>query len=160
MQVSREYPVAPELLLDVLTDQAFLDARGDKFGGKASTVERSPEAIVVVTPRQLPLDQVPAAFKSFVGTGELVQTDTWDSNAIVPSGTWTTDVGSAPVKVSGTHSIKATDTGCEYAVDATIKSSIPFVGGTIESNVAGYLKSLIRKEQEFLADWLETHPQT
>ncbi|MEO6713011.1 MAG: DUF2505 family protein, partial [Mycobacteriales bacterium] len=64
MLVSREYPVSPGELLDVLTDQAFLDARNENFGGKApSTIERSSESVVVVTPRQLPLDQVPAAFK-------------------------------------------------------------------------------------------------
>lgn len=155
MLVSREYAVSPPELLDALTDKAFLDARNEKFGGKApSTVERSDEAIVVVTPRQLPLDQVPAAFKSFVGSGELVQTDTWVVGDGDQSGSWTTDVGSAPVKVSGTHRITATATGSEYAVDATIKSSIPFIGGAIESQVGGYLKNLVTKEQDFLAEWI------
>ena len=157
MLVSREYPVTPAELLDVLTDPAFLEARGKKFGGNApSTVQHNGDEIVVVTPRQLPLDQVPAAFKSFVGSGELVQTDTWDEGATEPNGSWTTDVGGAPVKVFGTHSIKATATGCEYAVETTIKASIPFISGAIESNVGGYLKSLIGKEQQFAADWIDS----
>jgi len=155
--VSREYPVAPAELLEVLTDQGFLDARGKKFGGNApSTVQRNGDEIVIVTPRQLPMDQVPAAFKSFVGSGELVQTDTWNAGDSEPSGSWTTDVGGAPVKVFGTHIIKATATGCEYAVDTTIKASIPFISGAIESNVGGYLKSLIGKEQQFAADWIDS----
>lgn len=155
MLVSREYPVKPAELLEILTDQAFLDARGEKFGGKVpSTVQRNGGQIVIVTPRQLPMDQVPAAFKSFVGSGELVQTDTWDAIDGDPSGSWTTDVGGAPVKVFGTHAITATDAGCEYAVDTTIKASIPFISGAIESNVGGYLKSLIGKEQQFAAEWI------
>lgn len=155
MLVAHEYAVTPAELLEVLTEQAFLDARAAKFGGSApSTVERSEESVVVTTPRQLPMDEVPAAFKSFVGSGQLVQTDTWVTGSGEPTGSWTTDVGGAPVKVSGTHSIKATATGCEYAVDATIKSSIPFLGGAIESQVAGFLKSLIRNEQEFAQEWI------
>lgn len=155
MLVSHDYAVSPTELLEVLTDQGFLDARAAKFGGSApSTVQRSGEAIVIVTPRQLPLDQVPAAFRNFVGSGELVQTDTWATGSGDPIGTWTTDVGGAPVTVSGTHGIKATATGCEYAVDATIKATIPFIGGAIESQVAGFLKTLIGGEQEFAADWI------
>lgn len=155
MLVSHEYAVSPAELLEVLTEQAFLDARAAKFGGSApSTIERSEESVVITTPRQLPMDEVPAAFKSFVGSGELVQTDTWVTGAGDPSGFWTTDVGGAPVKVSGTHSIKATGAGCEYAIDATVKSSIPFLGGAIESQVAGFLKTLIGKEQAFAADWI------
>ena len=158
MLVSHEYAVSPAELLDVLTAQAFLDARATKFGGSApSTVERSADSVVVTTPRQLPMDDVPAAFKSFVGSGELVQTDTWVTGSGDPSGSWTTDVGGAPVKVSGTHSIKATEAGCEYAIDATVKSSIPFLGGAIESQVAGFLKTLIGKEQAFAAEWIVAH---
>jgi hypothetical protein len=153
--VSHDYAVSPAELLEVLTDQAFLDARGAKFGANApSTVQHGADAIVVVTPRQLPLDQVPSAFRGFVGSGELVQTDTWEVGSGEPSGTWTTDVGGAPVKVGGTHRITATDTGCSYAVEATIKATIPFIGGAIESQVGGYLKSLIRTEQDFAADWI------
>jgi len=153
--VSHDYAVSPAELLEVLTDQAFLDARGAKFGANSpSTVQRGGEAIVVVTPRQLPLDQVPAAFRGFVGSGELVQTDTWAVGAGDPTGTWTTDVGGAPVKVDGTHRITATETGCRYDVDATIKATIPFIGGAIESQVGGYLKSLIGNEQDFAAEWI------
>ena len=155
MLVSHEYTVSPAELLRVLTDQAFLDARAAKFGGSApSTVQRSDDSVVITTPRQLPMDEVPAAFKSFVGSGELVQTDTWVTGSGDASGSWTTDVGGAPVKVSGTHSIKATATGCEYAVDATVKSSIPFLGGAIESQVAGFLKTLVANEQQFAAEWI------
>ncbi|MEP7054774.1 MAG: DUF2505 domain-containing protein [Actinomycetota bacterium] len=158
MLVSRDYAVTPTKLLEVLTDQAFLDARGAKFGAKSpSTVQRDADAIVVVTPRQLALDQVPSAFRGFVGSGELVQTDTWSVGAGDPTGVWTTDVGGAPVKVGGTHRITATDAGCEYAVETTIKASIPFIGGAIESQVGGYLKALIGNEQEFAADWIASH---
>ena len=158
MLVSHEYPVTPTQLLEVVTNQAFLDARGAQFGAASpSTVRRSAAEIVVVTPRQLPMDKVPTAFRSFVGTGALVQTDTWLLDQSDLSGTWSTDVGGAPVKVSGTHSIKATAAGCEYAVDATIKSTIAFIGAAIESQVGGFLKALIGKEQEFAAEWIASH---
>ncbi len=157
MQVTHEYAVAPNALLDVLTDAAFLAARGEKFGAAGdAVVVRDGDAVTITTPRQLPLDQVPSAFRGFVGNGTVVQTDELATNGEGVSGTFSIDAGGAPVKIWGTHEIAVAAGGSTYTIVATVKASVPFIGGAIESQVAGYLKKLIVEEQAFAAEWIES----
>jgi hypothetical protein len=158
VQVTHEYAVAPNALLDVLSDPAFLAARGEKFGATGdSVVTRDGAAVTITTPRQLPLDQVPAAFRGFVGSGTIVQTDELSATGDGVSGTFAIDAGAAPVKIWGTHEITPASDGSSYTISATIKASVPFIGGAIESQVAGYLNKLIVEEQAFAADWIASH---
>jgi hypothetical protein len=156
MQVEHAYDVAPRALLDVLTDDRFLQERGRRYGGRGEpSVQRSGDSIVVTVPRQLPVESVPGPLRRFVGSGALVQTDTWsDITDTRVSGTWTTDVGKAPLMLRGTHEIAATDTGCRYVVTAEVKVKIPFGGGAAERLVRDRLTELISSEQEFAATWL------
>jgi hypothetical protein len=157
MQVERTYDVAPRALFDALTDETFLRARSERYGGRGQpTVAKSDGATVVTVPRQLPVESVPGPLRRFVGSGALVQTDTWsqvgDSRI---SGEWTADVGKVPLSLSGAHEITATDTGCRYVVTAEVKVKIPFGGGAAEKLVREKLTELIRNEQAFAAEWLE-----
>ena len=155
MQVTHDYDVAPVELLAVLTDPTFLAARGAKFGANGeAVVQRSGDAVTVTTPRQLPLDQVPSAFRGFVGSGSITQKDELTVNGDAVSGTWSIDAGGAPVKISGTHDIAPAAAGSTYTVTALVKASVPFIGGAIESQVASYLKKLILEEHQFAADWI------
>jgi hypothetical protein len=56
--------------------------------------------------------------------------------------------------MQGTHSITAAGTGSRYVVTADVKVSVPFVGGMLAGEVSKFLGQLVRKEQEFLAEWL------
>jgi hypothetical protein len=155
MRVEREYDVAPQVLLDVLTDEAFLAHRGARFGGsEPAKLDRSADRVVIVVVRQLPVEAVPSPFRRFVGTGRLEQTDTWDITAPPVTGTWTADVGSSPVSLHGTHEITATTDGCRYVVTAEVKVRLPIGGRMAESLVSQRLTELVRAEQEFAADWL------
>jgi hypothetical protein len=157
VQVTQEYAVAPSELLEVLTDAKFLAARGAKFGAAGdAVVVRNGDAVTITTPRQLPMDQVPSAFRGFVGNGTVVQTDELAPDGDDISGTFAIDAGGAPVKIWGTHEIAATAGGSTYTITATIKASVPFIGGAIESQVAGYLKKLIVEEQAFAAEWAKS----
>jgi hypothetical protein len=156
VQIEHEYGVPPRQVLDVLTDAEFLRARGERFGAPApSTVERAATGAIVTTPRQIPLGEVPSAFRRYVGDGQLLQTDTFNevSDERV-GGIWVTDAGSAPVTMQGTHSITAAGGGSRYVVTADVKVSVPFVGGMLAGEVTKFLGKLVRKEQEFLAEWL------
>jgi len=159
MRVEHAYGVPPRALLAVLTDEQFLRERGSRYGGRGeAAVERSDGTVVVRVPRQLPIHGVPAPLRRFVGSGALVQTDTWshiDDDRVV--GTWTADVGRSPLVLHGTHEITATDDGCRYAVTADVKVKIPLGAGTAEKLVRQRLAELVRSEQQFAATWLEAH---
>jgi len=157
MQVEHAYDVPPRALLDVLTNEEFLRERSKRFGGRGDpSVSRSSDSVVVTIPRQLPVDAVPGPFRRFIGDGALVQTDTWSQIADDRiSGTWTADVGKAPLDLRGTHEIVATHGGCRYVVTADVKVKIPFGGGAAEKLVRERLAELVRNEQAFAATWLK-----
>ena len=160
MRVEHAYGVPPRALLAVLTDEQFLRERGSRYGGRGeAAVERSDGTVVVRVPRQLPIHGVPAPLRRFVGSGALVQTDTWsqiDDDRVV--GTWTTDVGRSPMTLRGSHEITATEGGCRYVVTAEVKVKIPFGGGAVENFVGERLAELVRNEQAFVSTWLEGGP--
>jgi hypothetical protein len=156
VQIEHEYGVPPREIFAVLTDAEFLRARGERFGSPApATVERAATGAIVSTPRQIPLEEVPSAFRRYVGDGSLRQTDTFNhvSDERV-AGTWVTDAGSVPVTMRGTHEITASGTGSRYVVTAEVKVGVPLVGGMLSGEVSKFLGQLVRKEQEFLAEWL------
>jgi hypothetical protein len=155
-QVEYAYDVPPQALLDVLTDERFLQARSQRFGGSGDPqVDRSGDRIVVRIPRQLPVEAVPGALRRFVGDGRLVQTDTWSqTTGDHVEGRWTTDVGGAPLSLQGTHTVDAADRGSRYVVAAEVKVRIPLAGGAAENLIRQRLSELITSEQEFAASWL------
>ena len=104
----------------------------------------------MTTPRQLPLDKVPSAFRRFVGDGRLVQIDSWRGTA----GSWTIDAGHAPIRLGGTHQVTAVGPGCSYAVTGEVQVTLPVVAGRPRPSGRDYLGELIRAEQKFAAEWL------
>lgn len=158
MPIEREYDVTPAALFAVLIDPEFLHARGARFGGGGNaTVDGSGDAVVVTTPRQISLDSVPAAFRGFAGTGRLLQIDTWRVHGEdrITAG-WTADAGGAPLALTGTHDITATPSGCRYAVttDVQLTGIARFAGGGVSGMVSDHLEELVRREQQFAAEWL------
>lgn len=155
MRLERSYPVSPRGLLAVLTDEEFLRERGERYGGAgAPQVRRDGDRIVVTAPHQLPLDQVPGAFRRFAGDGRVVQIDAWAPAGDAVTGTWHVDAGRMPATVRGTHEIVATPEGCRHTVTADVKVNVPVIGGAIAGQVGDYLAELIREEQAFAAVWL------
>jgi hypothetical protein len=157
MALEHDYQVSPAELFAVLIDPTYLEARSERFGGvDAPTVETDDDTTTVTTWRQLPMDKIPAAFKSFVGDGRIEQVDTWE-----PPGDdepvhadWRATVGTAPATINGEHVIEATDDGCRYTITTNVKVKIPFFGGKVEEQIEGYLEYLIGKEQAYVAEWI------
>jgi len=160
MRAEHEYDVPPARLFAVLTDEGYLAERNARYGGGsgAPSVAASGGAVVVRVPRQLPVDAVPAAFRAFVGSGAVVQVETWTTvpagTGGAAAGTWTTEVGTSPLELGGTQEITATPAGCRHIVTAEVKVRVPFVGKQAENMVRGQLQELVGKEQDFAAEWL------
>lgn len=157
MALEHDYPLSPAQLYAVLTDPTYLKARSERFGGvEAPTVESDGDDTVITTIRQLPLDKVPGAFRSFVGDGRIEQVDTWGPNDGDDSihAAWKATVGTAPATINGEHVLISTDDGCQYTITTQVKVKIPFFGGKVEEQIMGYLEHLIGKEQSYLAEWI------
>ena len=159
MRVEHAYDVPPRALFDLLTDETFLAARSERFGGSGPpTVDRREGTAVVTVPRRLPVDAVPAPFRGLVGSGDLVQTDAWtEMSEKRIAGAWTTDVGDAPMTLHGTHEITATSDGCRYVVTAHVRVKVRLIGGQAERMVSQRLAELVDKEQQFAEEWLRDH---
>lgn len=157
MRVERVYSgVAALTLWEAMTDVDFLRARSTRFGGRGEPlVDRSGLQVVVTTPRQIPLDDVPGPLRRYVGSGALVQTDVWTDVATDHiRGDWSTDPGPMPASLTGTHEIAATPAGCRYLVTAVVKVHVPLIGGRLAGEVSRHVEQLVHSEQEFLAEWL------
>jgi hypothetical protein len=158
---THEYLVPPGQLLDTLSEQAYLQARHERFGGVGEpTVTSEDESLHITTLRQLPMDKIPGAVKGLVGDGKITQVDTWSSTADADgafTGTWKAELGTAPATIGGDYSIAPTGDGCTYSCSVNVKVKVPFIGGKIEEQVRVYLDRLITKEQDFLADWIRQH---
>lgn len=151
MKVAHDFSVNPDQLFATLIDPAYLDARQERFGGIGEpTVEEEGDGAVITSRRQLPLDKVPGAFRGFVGDGQIVQVDRWQTPT---AGTWSATVGTAPATIGGTHEISA-GSGSHYAIGIEVSIKIPFIGGKFEQQVSGYLEQLISKELDYLDEWI------
>ncbi|MDH4160555.1 MAG: DUF2505 domain-containing protein [Actinomycetota bacterium] len=158
MALEHEYPLSPLDLFAAVTDPGYLAARSTRFGGVGEPlVTADGDQVVVSTTRQLPTDKVPGPIRSMVGDGIIVQIDTWDQpddGTDVVTATWRADVGSAPARLGGEHTIEAAGAGSLYVITVDVTVKVPLVGRQLASQVAGYLNQLIGKEQEYLAEWI------
>ncbi len=80
---------------------------------------------------------------------------TWTAAATDGSRTaeLTVSFGSSPVAVHGTMRLDPTDSGAQIVIDATAKSSVPFIGGKVENLTRDQTLRAIAKEEEFAGTW-------
>jgi hypothetical protein len=153
VQVEAGYGVTADRLLALLTNEAFIRARLEKFGGVGTpAITASAAGVDVAETRQLPLQQVPRAFRRFVGDGRFVETTRWD--LAQARATWTVDTRSAPIDLSGTHALTGTSDGCLHVVTADVKVHLPIGRHRLTRLVETHLRDLIRAEQDFAVSWL------
>lgn len=137
--------------------------------GSAITSERWPEAIArelhddsrvlsreqtpsggvqLAHSRELP-DGVPGFLLKFLPKdGRVTQTDIWDAPGSDGSrqGRWQVTLAGAPAELSGTQSVLTDGDGCVWAIEGTVKVSVPVIGGKIESYLAEMLEKLTKHQ--------------
>jgi hypothetical protein len=154
------YAAAPQVVFDMLTDQAFQERKLAQTGAlsyTASVVLSGDGGAVVASSRALPTDQVPDAFRSMVGDRLTVdQTETW--NPAGPdgarTGTLSVTVSGVPVKLTAALSLSVTGAGCLETVSGDLKARVPLIGGRIEKAVEPAVRAAIDAEQRIGQVWL------
>jgi hypothetical protein len=143
-----------------LTSEDFLRARLRRLGGKSAelTSFTSQNGITRYVMRQtVDAEHIPPVARTVL-RGDLViaRTEEWTSQHGLFDGMIEATVPGSPASARGVTSLLDTGTGSELLVTATVKVSIPLVGGKIEALVADQLVSLLRAEGEFTQRWLES----
>lgn len=145
-----EYDAAPDTVFAMLCDQSWRedvcrDVHALTFD---VSIRQDGDNVVVRTERSLPAD-VPDAVKKFVGDTIVVeQVETWGPAG--PDGSRTADlvvdVKGKPAGMTGTVTLAAVGTGSRQEIRGDVKVRIPFVGGSIEPEVAKAIRTAIRVE--------------
>ena len=149
----------PATVFAMVTDQAYVQEKNERTGGigvVAQVTDNDDGSATIYVTRALPA-QIPGFAKKFVGEQITTQqTDVWQPAQADGTyrGTLHVDFGKAPMVVTGTFEIKATDEGSVLIVTAEAKANVPFVGGKLEGVAAEQFNRAVGKEEEVGQDWL------
>lgn len=140
----------------VVTDPAYVEAVAKATGGSDVEVTVTPTddgGAVVVSARSLPAD-VPSFAKALVGeTIRITETRTYGPAADDGSraGTVEATFGAAPMRLTGTLRLDPEGSGSVIALDASVKASVPLIGGKIERFAVEQVQDFVAKESEVAA---------
>ena len=160
-EAERSYDVAPERLVLLWRDLAFLRAVDARYGGVAEPeISEDAGRVVVRRQRELPVDRLPGFVRRLMSGSTIMQVDSWP---VEPSGEridgeWRVEGRGIPATMSGTQRVTATGAGCRCSVIGSIGVSAPLIGGSIEEIAVREVRTLIGKEQDLAAQWLAEHP--
>ena len=142
----------------MITEPDYVVGKGEAQGAlsvEAEVTEDEAGGATIVSKRSLPAE-LPSFARALVGeTVELVETQTWSPAEADGSRTATLEVsfGSSPVEVKGSIRLTPTASGTENVIEATAKSSVPFIGGKVENLTKDQTLRAIAKEEEFASTW-------
>ena len=173
MQVKLRYAATVPAVAAMLADPAYGHARVVASGAVAHQVDvaATPDgAFTVTTRRSMPTDQIPANFRSFVGSSlDVRQVEVWEAGSAVRHGTVVVEITGAPVRLTGTTTIEADDASlapgpAEQPVsiltyDGDVRAAVPLFGAAIEEAAARAVRAALEAEQIAGNRWLESHPR-
>jgi len=147
----------PLTVFAMLRDPEYVQAKCDATGSLETTAEVSDATdgtVTIVSTRVLPA-QVPDVARKFVGdTISATETQVWSAAAPDGSRTATVEVEfSGPLGFTGTLSLRPAGQGTEVVTEGKFKASVPFVGGTIESEAAKQTERYLGAEQRVAKEW-------
>lgn len=152
---------APEAVIATLTDRGFAEHLTTIVGGELKSFEIDGDvaaAFTLTTVRTLPTDRAPEIARKFVGQSvDVTQVEAWSAPAADGSrdATLKVTVGSLPVSVAGSESLRANDGGSALGIEATVSSSIPFVGGKIASAAEPFISKALTLQGAKVSSWIE-----
>ena len=147
----------PLTVFAMLRDPEYVQAKCDATGSLETTAEVSDASdgtVTIVSTRVLPA-QVPDVARKFVGeTISATETQVWSAAAPDGSRTATVEVEfSGPLGFTGTLSLRPAGQGTEVVTEGKFKASVPFVGGTIESEAAKQTERYLGAEERVASQW-------
>jgi hypothetical protein len=163
LDVHQSFPGSIDQVRAMLTDPGYVRNRAEQTGSiscEVTVTQGAGGATEITTVRVLTAD-LPSFASALVGSNlEVTEQQTWAPIA-GDSCTATFDVSfSGPLAATGVITLTAAGpqtTGPQTTghVTATIKSTVPFVGGKLEKMVQEQLIRYLTKDEELGRDWLQ-----
>lgn len=158
---SVEFPAEPQAVAAMLADPAAVTARIEASGAagpEVAVVGTAAGAFTVTSRRRLPTHEIPAAFRSFVGSElEIRQVDAWEEAG--PDGarlaTTSVDITGTPVRFVGTTRLEPAGPGVTtQMVEGTITVGLPLFADAVAEAAAKALRAAITAEAAAATAWL------
>jgi Protein of unknown function (DUF2505) len=164
-QLQYAYQAAPDVVFAMFCNPEFLRAKFEATGALEYEIVECAEApdggARIVTNRTVQADIPGFAKKFFKPNNAMTQTEDWEpvSAAGTRGGTWRIEPHGVPVSVStsGTTRLEAANGGAVQHIAATIKVSVPLLGGRLERFVFDQAKKTMDLEHDFGERWLQEH---
>ena len=153
----QSFSADPVTVFAMLRDPEYVQAKCAATGSLETTaevIEAGDGAVTIVSTRVLPA-QVPDVARKFVGdTISATETQVWSPAAADGSRTATVEVEfSGPLGFTGTLKLHPAGPGTEVVTEGKFKASVPFVGGTIESEAAKQTERYLGAEERVAHEW-------
>ncbi len=153
----QSFEADPVSVFTMLRDPEYVQAKCAATGSLETTAEVSEAgdgSVTIVSTRVLPAE-VPDVARKFVGeTISATETQVWSPAAADGSRTAKVEVDfSGPLGFTGTLSLHPAGHGTEVVTEGKFKASVPFVGGTIESEAAKQTERYLGAEERVAAEW-------
>ena len=155
------YAADPATTFAMLLDEGFQEQVCRATGAMSFEVSvdagTSGGGATIRTSRRLPTDGFPDFVQKFVGdTVQVDRADTWGPAAADGSrdGTIVVEIKGAPVRLSGTLTLRPGGPGAVEDVQAELKAAVPLVGGRIEKAVEPTIRAAVATEEKVGARWL------
>jgi len=156
-----EFAASPTAVAEMFATEEYVRRKITASGATDGTLEiigTADGAFTVTTRRTMPTDEIPANYRSLVGSSlEVRQVEAWDapSSDGTRHGSLALEITGAPVRVTGTLNLAPAGEGrSTERVAGEIKASIPFFGKAIERAVADNVHRAVAVEQRAARAWL------
>lgn len=158
-----ELDAPPAVVAEMFATEQYVQEKIAASGASSGTVEilgDATGAFTVTTRRIMPTTDIPAAYRSLVGSSlEIRQVEAWEAPAAdgARRGTLAFEVTGAPVRVTGTLALTPSGGSTVESFSGQIKASIPFLGRTVEKAVADNVDKVVEIERAAAERWLRRH---
>jgi hypothetical protein len=144
----------PEQVYAMLADPEFRDAvcQYQRFPRREVTITPTAAGMDVKVDQYRPATEVPSFARKLVGEElNIVQTESWSS---ATEASLHVTIPGKPGDMKGTVTLTAVDGGTTEVVAVEVKTSIPLIGGKIETLIGDMLGKAVRAENRVGKDWL------
>lgn len=156
-----DYPAAPHEVAAMLVDAVFVQRKLEASGATrtAKDIRRDGDAATISTRMAMPTDQLPQAFRSFVGSSLDVRlVEAWEPAADDGErrGTLSLDIVGAPVRVAARLRLEPlSDGGTRQHYHGTVSASIPILGKHIEQAATEAVEKVVAVERRIGLEYLD-----
>lgn|GEM_PF-736564 len=163
LTVEQTYPASVHDVAAMLADAAFIRWRAERTTGRGTIDSADVDldgrgGFTVLVRRTLPTDMIPVQARPFIGDRvEIRQAEAWEppQGADRRVGTVAVEITGAPVFVTGTVKLEATeDGGTRKTYVGDVRATMPLFASVVETATINQLRKTLAAEETAGREWL------